>query len=297
MENNIINFLEYLKFERHFSENTINSYATDLESFNRYLKSLKQSYLSLNKDQIRVYLKYLDENKYSNKSISRHLSSLRSFYEYLIKEKIIDNNIFKSIKNPKVEKKLPNFLDFEDLNKLLNCFDLSKPLELRNKLVVELLYSTGIRRSELVNITINDIDFNSMSIKVLGKGSKERVVYFGEYAYELITKYFNIRHTLLMKDKCEYLFINNKGRRLTISGINNIFEKTIKKVCLKNNVTPHVLRHTFATHMLNEGADIKTVQELLGHSSLSTTSIYTHVSNERLRTVYLKTHPRARKEE
>jgi len=297
MEELIIEFISYLEYERHLSHNTVLNYQLDLDSCFQYLKSHNLNYLSINKDQIREYLKYLDAIKLKNKSIARHLSSLRMFYDYLLEKSLIDKNIFKSIKTPKCEKKLPNYLDYEDLDKLLNAFDLNKPLELRNKLIIEMFYSTGIRLSELVNIKLNDFNFSDKSLKVFGKGAKERIVYFGDYVVDLYNNYLNIRDKLLKGKKSEYLFINNKGDNLTNSGVTNMLNMILKKISIKNDISPHTLRHTFATHMLNSGADLKSVQELLGHTNLSTTSIYTHISNERLRSVYLQTHPQARKKE
>ena len=297
MKNNILEFVNYLNYERHLSNNTVLNYQLDLDNYFSYVKKNNINYITITKDEIREYLKYMDTIKLKNKSISRHLSSLRMFYDYLLEKNIVERNVFKSIKSPKKERKLPNYLDYEDLDILLNAFDLNKPLELRNKLIIEMFYSTGVRVSELVNIKLNDFNFSDKSLKVFGKGSKERMVYFGDYVIELYNKYIIIRDKLLKGKKSEYLFINNKGDNLTVSGVTNMLNMILKKVSIKNDISPHTLRHTFATHMLNSGADLKSVQELLGHSSLSTTSIYTHISNERLRSVYLQTHPQARKKD
>lgn len=297
MEELIIEFINYLEYERHLSKNTIVNYQLDLDSYFNYIKNTSLNYLKINKDEVREYLKYLDKTNLKSKSVARHLSSLRMFYDYLLEKSLIDKNIYKSIKTPKGEKKLPNYLDYEDLNTLLDIFDLNKPLELRNKLIIELFYSTGIRVSELVNISLNDFNFTDKSLKVFGKGAKERIVYFGDYVIDLYNMYISKRITLLKGKKSDYLFINNKGDNLTVSGITNMLKQILKKVSIKNDISPHTLRHTFATHMLNSGADLKSVQELLGHTNLSTTSIYTHVSNERLRSVYLQTHPQARKKD
>lgn len=297
MKDLIKEFINYLKYERHLSDNTTLNYQLDLDNYFSYLKNKQLDYQKINKDQVRCYLKYLDNLKLKNKSIARHLSSLRMFYDYLLEKSLIDKNLFKSIKTPKCSKKLPNYLDYEDLDILLNAFDLNKPLELRNKLVIEMLYSTGIRLSELINIKLNDFNFSDQSLKVFGKGSKERMVYFGDYVVSLYNQYLNIRTKLLKGKQSDYLFINNKGDNLTNSGVTNMLKMILKKISIKNDISPHTLRHTFATHMLNAGADLKSVQELLGHTNLSTTSIYTHISNERLRSVYLQTHPQARKKE
>lgn len=297
MKNYIIEFVNYLNYERHLSNNTILNYQLDLDNYFNYVEKSNINYITITKDEIREYLKYMDTIKLKNKSISRHLSSLRMFYDYLLEKSIVERNIFKSIKSPKKETRLPNYLDYEDLDILLNAFDLNKPLELRNKLVIEMFYSTGVRVSELVNIKLNDFNFTDKSLKVFGKGNKERIVYFGDYVIDLYNKYISIRDKLLKGKTSEYLFINNKGYNLTVSGVTNMLNMILKKISIKNDISPHTLRHTFATHMLNSGADLKSVQELLGHSSLSTTSIYTHISNERLRSVYLQTHPQARKKD
>lgn len=280
-------FKKYIALEKKLSDNTLNAYLEDVNAFFVFLKKRK-----ITKAIIRDYLKYLDSLKYSKKTIARHISSLKNYYQFLYDNNYIKDNYFITIKSPKLDKNLPNYLDFEDLNKLLDIFDLNKPLELRNKLIIELFYSTGIRLTELVEIKISDIDFNQKTIRILGKGNKERIVYYGDVAKSLLDKYLDIRLNLLNGKNNTNIFINNKGDSLTVSGVHNLFNQMVKKVCLKNHLSPHTLRHTFATHMLNEGADLKVVQELLGHTSLSTTSIYTHISNQRLRNVYLKTHPR-----
>lgn len=280
-------FKKYIALEKKLSDNTLNAYLEDVNAFFVFLKKRK-----ITKAIIRDYLKYLDSLKYSKKTIARHISSLKNYYQFLYDNNYIKDNYFITIKSPKLDKNLPNYLDFEDLNKLLDIFDLNQPLELRNKLIIELFYSTGIRLTELVEIKISDIDFNQKTIRILGKGNKERIVYYGDVAKSLLDKYLDIRLNLLNGKNNTNIFINNKGDSLTVSGVHNLFNQMVKKVCLKNHLSPHTLRHTFATHMLNEGADLKVVQELLGHTSLSTTSIYTHISNQRLRSVYLKTHPR-----
>lgn len=288
-------FINYLTIEKNYSNHTIQSYETDLELYINYFHN--KDILNINKQDIRTYLKYLDELNYKTSSISRMLSSLRSFYNYLLKNNIVTTNPFKNIKNPKKEKKLPNFIKYEELEEILKTCHSDDPLGIRNQLIIELFYSTGIRISELINIKVSDIDFSNNIIKVLGKGDKERIVYFGTYALESINKYLNESRDILLKGKqSQYLFINHLGNHLTDRGVRDIMERVIKESTVKNKISPHTLRHTFATHMLNEGADLKTVQELLGHSSLSTTGIYTHVSNERLRNIYLKSHPRSKGE-
>ncbi len=200
------------------------------------------------------------------------------------------------ITNPKTEKTLPKFLSYQDLEQLLTCSDTEEPLEIRNQLLLELLYSTGVRVSELISIQLTDIKQKEQKIYINGKGNKERIVLYGDLCKKKLERYLQIRSNFT-KQSSSYLLLNNKGQPLTQQGIRYIIDQMIKKYALNIHVHPHMLRHTFATHLLNEGADLKTVQELLGHENLETTGIYTHVSNEQLRNSYLKYHPRAQKKE
>ena len=278
---------EYLKYELNYSEYTIKNYSIHVTKFFEYLDKKKLSYNMLTKDNIINYLKFLDEQNYTNRSISLILSSLRSFYDFLIEEKKLDSNIFKFVSNPKLDKKLPNFLSYEEYRKIYDSIPEDNILNIRNKLIIEMLYATGMRVSELVNLKIENINFSDKSIRVLGKGKKERIVYYGQYAEIILDKYLKIRNS-----NNEYLILNNKGNKITVRGIEKIIEKLALSAAVKNNVTPHTFRHTFATHLLNYGADIKSVQELLGHSSLNTTEVYTHITSDYLKEVYLKNMPR-----
>ena len=284
MKQENVNFLIYLDKELNFSPNTIDSYKKDLADFFCFINKNNIDYLKINRQDIRGYLKYLDESKLKNSTIARRISAIRSFYNYLLTKGIIDNNIFNSIRNPKLEKKLPNYLSYEELSKILDNIDTSTPIGLRNRLLIEMFYATGCRVSELINIKLIDINFSNKSIKIMGKGKKMRVVYYGEYAQDYLDKYLK---TGFNKDS-KYLFLNDKKKHLSINDVENIIKELVKNLSLKTHVTPHTLRHTFATHLLNNGADIKTVQELLGHASLNTTGIYTHISNDRLKEVYLQ---------
>lgn len=293
MEKYIKDFERYLKNERKYPENTITSYLNDLYNYKQYIHEKLLNYKIINKDEIREYLKYLDKEKKSKSSISRELSALRNFYTFLLHNNIVDNNPFKNIKNPKKDKKLPNFLQTDELQNIFDSIDMSNPLGIRNRLIIELLYATGIRVSELTSLKLNDIDIHNKEIRITGKGNKERIVYFGDYAKKYLSLYINeARYELLNSNTSNHLLINNKGSALTSRGVELIVNEVVKKAALKHNISPHVLRHTFATDMLNNGADLKSVQELLGHESLSTTQIYTHITNERLRSVYLHTFPR-----
>lgn len=285
MELEIVKYLEYLDKELNFSKNTIDSYRKDLADFFCFVNRQGIDYLSINRYDVRAYLKYLDELKLKNSTIARRISAIRSFYNYLLSMGIISNNIFNSIRNPKLEKKLPNYLSYEELGDILDSIDISTPTGIRNRLLIEMFYATGCRVSELINIKMSDINFTNKSIRIMGKGSKERIVYYGDYAQIYLNMYLE---TEFNKDS-NYLFLNDKKDAMSVQDVEVIIRYIVKDLALKTHVTPHTLRHTFATHLLNNGADIKSVQELLGHASLNTTGIYTHVSNERLKEVYLKT--------
>ena len=295
MEKIIEDFLSSLENECGFSKETSKTYESNLKIFAEFLNFKNLKYLEITKNEIREYLKYLDSLKYKNSSIAGNLSTLRSFYSYLVSMGLLESNPFKRISNPKIEKKLPNFLNQFEINDLIEYYNLDEPLSIRNRLMLEILYATGLRVSELVSIEMKNVNFSEKSIKVFGKGSKERIVFFGEYASDALNIYLNkSRPILLAKKQSDYLFLNNKGDKITTRSVEMIIKKAIDNLAIKNKVTPHTIRHTFATHLLNNGADIKSVQELLGHESLSTTQIYTHVTSERLRSVYLKAHPHSK---
>lgn len=282
-------FEKYLKNVKKYSINTLNSYLSDINIFISYLNQEKINYKNINCDIIRSYLKYLDVNKYKSSSINRILSSLNDYYSYLEKNKIIRYNYFKDINRPRKEKRLPNFINYTEYMNLINTVqkENNEYLKIRNLLLLEILFDTGLRVSEAVNIKISDIDLKNHSLKVLGKGSKERIVYFGDYAVTYLEEYLALRKNIKSKDN-EYLFWNKDYQRLTRRGAEYLINAIAKKALLKQRITPHTLRHSFATEMLNNGCDIRSVQELLGHKSLSTTGIYTHVTNEVVRQEYLK---------
>ena len=211
----------------------------------------------------------------------------------MINENYIDNNPFTLIKTPRKEKKLPRFFYYNELEEMFDSIDISNALGQRNRLILEVLYASGVRVSELVNIKVKDI--NDEEIKVLGKGNKERITRIGDYAREVLDLYLKDGYLELNKKKSEYLFLNNNGEQLTTRGVRYILDQVIKNTNVNKKISPHMLRHSFATHLLNEGCDILSVQELLGHESLTATAIYTHVTTDRLKDVYFKTHPRAKK--
>jgi integrase/recombinase XerC len=290
-------FINYIEIEKHYSFYTVKNYERDLDSFYAFLKKENISNIKdIDFKVVRLYLSVMYEKKYSKKTISRNISSLRSFFKYLVKHEYVKTNPMLLISNPKQDHKLPNFLYYNDLTKILEIPDISTPLGHRDALIIELFYSTGIRVSEIINIKINDIDHSKRRIKILGKGNKERYALYGSVCSDLLNSYLNEKRIIILGDKHnDYLFVNHLGNKLTSRGVEYILSKIIKKSDLKTKISPHTLRHTFATHMLNEGADLKSVQELLGHENLKTTQIYTHISNERLREVYLHSHPRAKK--
>ena len=288
MNKEVYKFLDYLKNNLGYSKMTIISYQKDLDDFFSFVKKYNINYLNLCKDDIRSYLKLLDERKLKSSSISRRISCLRTFYNYLEDQKMVDGNVFKLIRNPKLDRKLPNYLSYEELRIIFDSIDISDSVGLRNRLLIEMLYATGCRVSEIANIKISDINFNNNSIKIFGKGSKERIVYFGDYA----RYYLDIYLSKNINNNSKYLFVNENKDKMDITEIEKIIRDIVHNLTIKSHVTPHTFRHTFATHLLNNGADIKTVQELLGHSSLNTTGIYTHVSNERLKEIYFKTFKR-----
>lgn len=282
-------FENYLKNVRKYSLNTINSYISDINIFLEYLHIQKLNYKDVNHEVIRSYLKYLDEKKYKNSSINRILSSLNDYYNYLTKCKITKYNYFEDINRPRKEKRLPNFINYSEYMSLLATVEKEENefLKARNLLLLEILFDTGLRVSEAVNIEINNINKKEQSIKVLGKGNKERIVYYGDYAKNYLEDYLNLRRNINIVDK-EYLFLNKNYTRLTRRGVEYLISDISKKALLRQKISPHTLRHSFATEMLNNGCDIRSVQELLGHKSLSTTGIYTHVTNEVVRQEYLK---------
>ncbi len=291
IEEAIQKFLEYLEKELNYSAMTIVDYASDLHIYASYVQENKINFLSITKSEIMGFLKYLDSLKYSNKSISRFLSALRSFYRYLVDIKLINENQFKRIKNPKVEKKLPNYLNIIDIEKILDTLDENQDEMVKNKCLIELLYSTGARVSEVCNIKLTDIDFNNQSIRLIGKGDKERIVYYGSPLAKILKDYLMIRNHFL-KNETPYLFVNHKGNKISRESIEYLVKKIVSNTEIENHkVSPHTFRHSFATHLLDNGADIKSVQELLGHENLNTTEIYTHVSIEHLKEAYNKYHP------
>lgn len=288
---NVINdFISYIS-KKNYSINTYTSYINDLYYFYIFIK---KDLTKVTFEDIKDYLEHLNLKKEKPSSVRRKISSLKSFYKFLYKNNYMDKKDYPltKIAYPKMEKKLPKFIYYNDLLEIINESTKDKD-GVRDRLIIEMLYATGVRVSELINIKINDIDFNNRRIIVLGKGNKERIVYYGEYAEEVLKEYMKTHE----RKNHNYLFVNSKGGQLTDRGVRYIIDNIMSKLSVKTHVTPHVLRHTFATDMLNNGCDIKVVQELLGHSSLKATEIYTHVTNEHLKKVYYECFPRRDRDE
>ena len=286
----ILDYLEYLKYIKKHSENTINNYHIDLMEFYDFTN---KNILNINKDIVNKYMQYLYDKNISKNTIARRLSSLRSFYNYLYKNSIVNKNYFSNIKNPKKDNSLPKLVKNNDIDKMFLIPNKRTPLGQRNLLIIRMLYATGVRVSELVNIKICDINISDRTIRILGKGSKERIVVFGNNAKDILELYLNDGRYKLNINNSDYLFLNKDGNRLSDRYVRNIINDIIFKASIQLSVSPHMLRHTFATDMLNNGADLVSVKELLGHESLNTTSIYTHVSDDKIREIYNKAHPRA----
>ena len=282
-------FLRYLLIDKGYSNNTIESYKRDLIKFLEYNK--KNNIDNINSDDLKEYIKNLSKDKLNEKSISRNISCLKSFYKFLVIENIIERNPAESLFIPKIKKSLPNILSEEEIINLLDI-NLTDNYSFRNKAMLELMYSTGIRVSELINLKLSDIDFTNDIVRTFGKGSKERIVPIGEFASESLKIYINnYRNNMLKKYNNEYLFLNNHGNQMTRQGCFKIIKNIAKEKGINKDLSPHTLRHSFASHLLKYGADLRTIQELLGHSDISTTQIYTHISNEKLKENYKDFHP------
>lgn len=288
-------FLNMLKVERNFSDHTLKAYHDDLAKFNQFLEQELLNLRTFEYKDARNYLSYLYSNNLKRTTVSRKISTLRTFYEFWMTQDTSVNNPFIQLVHPKKEQYLPQFFYEEEMEALFNTVSNDAKKGLRDRVVIELLYATGIRVSELVNIKVMDLDMNLPGVKVLGKGNKERFVPFGEFCRQSIEQYLEKFKPLKGKSH-PYLIVNMKGDPITERGIRYLLNDVVKRTAGVTEIHPHKLRHTFATHLLNQGADLRTVQSLLGHVNLSTTGKYTHVSNQQLRKVYLNAHPRAKKE-
>jgi integrase/recombinase XerC len=297
MKNLANKFEKFLRFERGYSDFTINSYITDLFQFFDYIDNNEIKNISdVKKNEIRGFLESLYKEGISNKTLRRKLSCLRTFFKYLRRENIVTGNPTYAIPLPRFHKKLPKFLSINQIFDAIDKIELKSPLDLRNKAILELFYLTGMRLRELVNLDIEDVYFYDMTVKVKGKGSKERIIPIGFSGKNILQQYLSVRDELLKKKKNsneEALFLSKSGKRISPRDVQRIVEKLLIKFIGGEKISPHILRHTFATHLLNEGADLRAVKDLLGHESLSTTQIYSHISVESLKNIYKQAHPRA----
>ena len=331
MEDNVViqDFLSYLKFEKRFSEHTAKCYGADLVQFGEFVLrncetsdqspqtaspvhhehtddfstsvatqtaiKLDQLLLAVDVNKVRAYLAFLNEKQYSKSTIARKLATLRSFYKFLVKRNHIDSNPVVAVRTPKQEKKLPRFLEYEEVKRLLETPPTNNWLGARDKAILETLYSTGIRVSELVALNLDDIDFLGEVVRIRGKGKKERITPISSSALQVIQHYMEYRNKRAQSNPNfdpKVLFVNKHGKRLSTRSVRRKMDKYLKIAGLDPNISPHTLRHSFATHMLNNGADLRSVQELLGHQSLSTTQIYTHLTTSKIKEVYENAHPR-----
>ncbi len=288
------NYLNYLKYNKNYSDKTIFNYQLDLKDYFNFLNQEGLFYQDITYDDLRYLFEHFDKLKLSNKSIRRHISSIKGFYKYLVTQEVVKQNPFIYVNLPKKEQKLPKYLTITELIELFDSMEIKTNYDLRNRLILELMYATGVRVSELVNIKLQDFDFYNQSLRVFGKGSKERIVYYNLVVKNLLTKYLKV-YPDLNKKNSNYLFLNYQGNQLTTAGISYIINQVVKKIGFNKHITPHILRHSLATHLLNNGCSLLTVQELLGHSSISTTGIYTHVTLDHIKEVYNKCHPRNKK--
>lgn len=280
MNENLENYRNYLKYERAYSDNTIGAYMNDL---NKYEEFLKKDILESDTEDLEKYLKYI--KNLESTTVAHKITSIKSYFNYNIKRGIVSVNPADKVSRPKLTKHLPEYLTEEEVGKLLDV-EVKSPYDYRNKTILELLYSSGIRISELVNIKTPNYDSEECLIRIMGKGSKERIVPLGDYAVNIMNDYMNNYRPLINKKHTDYVFINNRGDKISRQFIFKVIKKEALKKGIKKDISPHTLRHTFATHLLKNGADLRIIQELLGHENISTTQIYTHVTNNKLKSDY-----------
>ena len=287
-DSNLRSFLNYLLVDKGLSNNTVKAYEADISSFFQWLDNEDLKYKNLQEDHINQYISFLFQRKMRSSSVNRKISSIKSFYIFLVKRNFVKNSPLNDLVTPKQEKYLPESMSEAEVDKLLNSPNVSNKIENRDKAMIEMLYATGMRISELVNLKITDVDMKRCVVKVFGKGSKERLVPFGEKALDSLKSYLNDREQSSSKE----IFLSNRGKKMTRVAFWQRVKIYLIRENLKNSISPHTLRHAFATHLLNRGADLRSVQLLLGHSDLSTTQIYTHIAKQRLSDVLKKHHPR-----
>lgn len=289
-------YRQYLIVEKGLSKNTIIAYISDLKSFSIYLNESYQikEISDLSKEHIRLYLKELSKRN-SSTSVARKLISLRMFYNFLVKEKIVDVNIISNFDLPKTNKKLPVVLSITEMQQILESIKIDEHIGCRNRCMLELMYATGLRVSELINLNVSSINLYMGYIKVIGKGDKERIVPIGDIVKRILNIYLNQYRDKFIKKESSLLFFNNHGNKLSREEFYIILKQVIEQTSINKKVSPHTIRHSFATHLLENGADLRSIQELLGHSDISTTTIYTHISNQKIKKEYQQFHPRMKK--
>lgn len=295
MQQLVADYLSYLTVERGLAGNTLEAYGRDLRSYVRFLASHSLAdFADTSKETVRAYMEHLYQLGRATSTISRNLAAIKSFYQFLVREGWMAIDPSEHLESPKVEKRLPHVMTLTEVEALLSQPALDEPCSLRDKAMLEVLYATGIRVSELVSLDRNDVNLEAGYLRCLGKGSKERIVPLGSVAIRALAFYMQSARPKLVKLASETaLFVNQHGRRLTRQGFWKIIKRYAKDANISENITPHTLRHSFATHLLENGADLRSVQEMLGHADISTTQIYTHVTRNRLKEVYQKAHPRA----
>ncbi|MDH4261898.1 MAG: site-specific tyrosine recombinase XerD [Spirochaetia bacterium] len=287
-------FKDYLEIEKGLSQNSIFSYLSDIKKLDRFLLKDNKDFISIGRNDIYEFLREETVKKVSNRTKARVIASLRQFYNYLEIQKFIMDNPMDKVESPKIERHLPDFLTQDEVKKLFTVFNKSNDLELRDMTMFEILYSAGLRISEACNLKITDLDLDNMLINVKGKGGRERLVPFGEIAAELLNAYIGtIRDRIMGERNSEYVFISKKGGSINRKSAWRLLKRYIDRAGIKKNITPHTLRHSFATHLLQNNADLRSVQELLGHIDISTTQIYTHVVSKELEKAHKIHHPRS----
>lgn len=289
-------FIKYLQYERRYSVNTIRSYTVDLTQFFKFTTDHfgHQDIHKIDHKGIRTWMVSLMDNNISPRSVNRKISTLKSFYKYLLREGILDSSPMDKILTPKQNKKLPEFVELEKMNELLDKFEFGDDFPgIRNRLIIELLYVTGMRRSELIQLTDRDIDLQKLTIKVLGKRNKERIIPYTKELNKNIEQYLLVRTNFLDRETTDYFFVTNRGEKIYENMVYRIVRSNLELITTIEKKSPHILRHTFATHMLNRGADLNAIKELLGHANLSATQVYTHNTFEKLKQIYKQAHPRA----
>lgn len=296
LEKQINEYLQYVLIEQHLTENTKSSYSDNLKKYKEFLKKRKiNSITNIKYEDITSYLSSLNEKGLAPQTIAHNITAIRNFHKYFLKIGILKNDVSKNIEHPKLRKSLPNTLTIEEVDLLLDI-DLNTPFDYRNKAMLELLYGTGLRISELISLTLNDIDLINCTIRCMGKGRKERIVPINDYVIKYIDLYLKERPKLEKNNKYKELFLNNHGKPISRQGFFKILKKLLISKGLNSNVSPHTLRHSFATHLLENGADLRIIQEMLGHSDIATTRIYTHISNQKVKSDYEEYHPRKEEE-